>query len=117
MSMSEDDSGKMQRVTVTLPQDLVDALHEIAEEMRVSVSEAVREALNTYLFNDRWKTVGDLARSELKAGKSNEQVLAAVLKRFPGASTSLNSIRWYRSRLRRDDPTVLTDYQARGKRR
>ena len=43
--MSREDDGKMRRVTITLPQELVDALHDMAEDARVSVSEAVREAL------------------------------------------------------------------------
>jgi Arc/MetJ-type ribon-helix-helix transcriptional regulator len=115
--MSGEDDGRMHRVTVTLPQDLVDALHDMSEDMRVSVSEAVREALNYYLLTDRWKTVGALAEHEIKAGRSNEQVLAAVRRKFPGASTSLGSISWYRSRLRRDNPTIPTDRQARVVRR
>lgn len=115
--MSGEDSSKMQRVTVTLPQELVDALHDIAEDTRVSISEAFREALNFYLLTERWKTVGDTARREIEAGKTNDEVLEIVRKKFPGASTSLGSISWYRSKLRREDPKVPTDRQARETRR
>jgi len=103
----------MRRVTVTLPQELVDALHDIAEDSRVSVSEAVREALNHYLFTERWQSIGEVARKELQAGKTNAEVLEIVRKKFPGSSTSLASISWYRSKLRRTDPMVPTDRQAR----
>ena len=114
--MSQEDSDNMRRVTVTLPQGLVDALHDMAEDGRVSVSEAVREALNHYLFTERWPSIGEVAKRELKAGKSNLEVLEIVKKQFPGASTSLGSISWYRSKLRRTDPSVPTDRQAREKR-
>ena len=114
--MSEEDKARMQRVTVTLPQELVDALHDMAEDARVSVSEAVREALNHYLFDERWKSVGEMARRELEAGKTNQEVLDIVRKQFPGASTSLGSVSWYRSKLRRTNPTVPTDRQAREQR-
>lgn len=115
--MTKEDSAKMQRVTVTLPQDLVDALHEIAEDTRVSVSEAFREALNHYLLTERWKSVGDVAAREIRAGRTNQEVLEVVRQECPGAATSLASISWYRSKLRRDDPTLPTDRQARDARR
>ena len=112
----QDNDGKMRRVTVTLPPELVDALHDMAEDARVSVSEAVREALNHYLFTERWPKVGEYAETALKAGKTNLEVLEIVRKKFPGASTSLGSVSWYRSKLRRTDPSVPTERQAREKR-
>lgn len=114
--MSQEDDGKMRRVTVTLPQELVDALHDMAEDARVSVSEAVREALNHYLFTERWKSIGEIAKRELERGKTNQEILEIVKKKFPGASTSLGSISWYRSKLRRTDASVPTDRQAREER-
>ncbi len=114
--MSREDDGKMRRVTVTLPQELVDALHDMAEDARVSVSEAVREALNHYLFTERWKSIGEVAKREIEAGKTNQEVLDIVREQFRGASTSLGSISWYRSKLRRTDPSVPTDRQAREER-
>ena len=110
--MQEND-GKMQRVTVTLPPELVDALHDMAEDARVSVSEAVREALHHYLFSERWKSIGDVARREIEEGRTNVEVLEIVKKQFPGASTSLGSVSWYRSKLRRTNQSVPTDRQAR----
>ncbi len=114
--MSREDHGNMRRVTVTLPQELVDALHDMAEDARVSVSEAVREALNHYLFTERWKSIGEVAKRELEERKTNQEVLDIVQHQFRGASTSLGSISWYRSKLRRTDPSVPTDRQAREER-
>ena len=114
--MSREDRGNMRRVTVTLPPELVDALHDMAEDARGSVSAAVREALNHYLFTDRWPSIGKVVKKELEAGKTNLEVLEIVRKQFPGASTSLGSVIWYRSKLRRTNPSVPTDRQAREKR-
>lgn len=44
--------------------------------------------------------VGDVAVEALKAGKTNEDALAAVRAEFPDAKTSLASINWYRNKLR-----------------
>lgn len=114
--MTQEDNGKMRRVTVTLPQALVDVLHDMAEDARISVSEAVREALHHYLFNERWQSIGEVAKREITAGKTNQEVLKIIEKKYAGASTSLGSISWYRSKLRRTDPAVPTDRQARAKR-
>lgn len=114
--MSQEASSQMRRITITLPQELVDALQDMAEDSRVSVSEAVREALNSYLFAEQWQSIGELAGSEIQAGKTNQEVLEVVKRKFPGASTSLGSISWYRSKLRRTDQSIPTDRQARERR-
>jgi hypothetical protein len=46
--------------------------------------------------------VGDVAVAAIKAGKTNEEALAAVQKAFPERKTSLASINWYRNKLRSD---------------
>lgn len=54
-------------------------------------------------------TVGSVAIAAIKAGKSNEEALAAVKEALPDAKTSLASINWYRNKLRADgDKTVKT---------
>ncbi len=73
----------MRRVTVTLPQELVDVLHDMSEDGRISVSEAVREALHHYLFDERWKSIGKVAKRELERRKTNQQVLEIVKNRVP----------------------------------
>lgn len=53
--------------------------------------------------------VGTVAIEAVKAGKTNEQALEAVKKKFPDAKTSLASINWYRNKLRADgDKSVKT---------
>jgi hypothetical protein len=46
--------------------------------------------------------IGDVAKKALAEGATDEQALAAVLEAFPKAKTGVNSIKTYRSQLRRD---------------
>lgn len=52
--------------------------------------------------------VGDVAKELIRAGKTNEEVLAAVKEQFPEAKTSMASINWYRNKLRGDGENVPT---------
>ena len=115
--MSGDDGKAVRRLTVTIPEECVAGLEDMAEDMGASVSEAVREAVATYLMEHYWKeTIGGVARDAILKGASNEEALAAVRKKFPRAATSLASVAWYRAKLRRDGEKVPTDREARSKR-
>lgn len=48
----------------------------------------------------RGQGIGAFCMELIKKGKSNEQVLAAVREKFPGASTSPASVAWYRNKLK-----------------
>lgn len=52
--------------------------------------------------------VGTAAREAIAAGKTNEEVLAAVKREFPTAKASLASINWYRNKMRSDGEKVPT---------
>lgn len=52
--------------------------------------------------------VGDVAKEAIRAGKTNEDALAAVKAEFPEAKTSLASINWYRNKLRTDGEEIPT---------
>lgn len=106
------------RITVSLYQDQYLGVAEVAEGMKVSLSDAVREIVTRYLAEGRWKnTIGGEAEKAIIAGKTNQEALDEVRKRFPDAETSLASVAWYRSRLRRKGEGILTDWQARRRRR
>lgn len=47
-------------------------------------------------------TVGQTAREAILGGKTNEQALAAVMRRHPGCSSNIGCMRWYRNQLRKD---------------
>jgi Arc/MetJ-type ribon-helix-helix transcriptional regulator len=116
--MSEINLKAMRRLTITIPEEYVAGLEDMAEDMGASVSEAVREAVVTYLMDNYWKeTIGEVARKSILAGASNDDTLAAVRKRFPRCATSLASIAWYRAKLRKEFPEkVPTDREARSSR-
>ncbi len=113
----EDGYKKVKRLTVTLPEEYVIGLEDVAEDMNTTVSEAVRESVATYLIEHYWKeTIGEAAKRAITEGATNEETLNAVKEKFPQAATSLASVSWYRSKLRKDDPNIPTDREARGRR-
>ena len=106
------------RITVSLYQDQYLGVAEMAEDMNATLSDAVREIVTRYLAEGRWKnTIGGVAEKAIIAGKTNQEALDEVRKRFPDAETSLASVAWYRSRLRRKGEGIPTDWQARRRRR
>ncbi len=59
--------------------------------------------------------VGTVAIEAIKAGKTNEDALAACQKAFPDAKTSLASINWYRNKLRSEGAKVPTARELKKK--
>ena len=111
-----DDAKPMKRLTITIPAEYVAGLEDMAEDMGASISEAVREAVATYLMENYWKeSIGGVARKAILGGATNDEALALVKAKFPRAATSLSSIVWYRSKLRKEEgeSKVPTDRQAR----
>lgn len=109
----------MRRLTVTIPDELVVGLEDMAETTGGSISEALREAVGTYLMENYWKGVGGEATRCIEGGMTNEETLASVLKKNPGAATTLRSVAWYRSKLRKEKgvgkiPTDAGVRRARG---
>lgn len=50
--------------------------------------------------------VGTVAREAIRAGKTNEEALAAVQAEFPDANSSLATISWYRNDLRKKEQGI-----------
>jgi Arc/MetJ-type ribon-helix-helix transcriptional regulator len=116
--MSDINLKAMRRLTITIPEEYVAGLEDMAEDMGASISEAVREAVATYLMENYWKeTIGEVARKAILAGSTNDETLAAVRKKFPRSATSLASIAWYRAKLRKEfGEKVPTNREARSSR-
>lgn len=119
MSLEDSGSSKMQkRISVSLREDQYVGLEEVAEDLGINLSDAAREAINSYLLKEHWgQTIGTLAEAKIRDGHTNDEVLASVLNRFPHAKTTRESIAWYRSRLRRENPEVVTDREAQARRK
>ncbi len=106
------------RITVSLYDDQYLGVAEVAEDLNVSLSDAVREIVTRYLATGLWKnTIGSEAESAILAGKTNQEALEQVLKKFPDARTTLASVAWYRAKLRREGKNVPTDRKARLRKR
>ncbi len=102
------------RITVTLEEDQYVGLEEVAADTGKSLSDAARDAINHYLLGEHWKlTIGEVARRAIAAGKTNAEALELVRSKFPHAQTTAASVAWYRSQMRKEDPQVPTDVQAR----
>lgn len=108
---------RLKRISVALQEDQYIGLEEVAEDMGVTLADAAREAINSYLLTEHWgQTVGKLAEAEIGKGLTNEEVLERVLAKFPHAQTSRESVAWYRSKMRKENPNVPTDREARVRR-
>ena len=118
MSVGEASSGRMlRRISVSLREDQYLGLEEVAEDMGVNLSDAAREAINAFLLRQHWGgTIGETAEEAIKRGLTNREALDLVLLKFPHAATSLDSIAWYRSQLRKTgSENVPTDREARAR--
>lgn len=108
---------RLKRISVALQEDQYIGLEEVAEDMGLTLADAAREAINSYLLTEHWgQTVGKLAEAEIAKGLTNEEVLAKVLDKFPHAQTSRESVAWYRSKMRKSDPSIPTDREAKVRR-
>jgi len=118
MNQSDVSSGKMmRRISVSLREDQYLGLEEVAEDMGVNLSDAAREAINAFLLRQHWGgTIGQAADDAIKQGLTNREALDFVKLKFPQAATTLESIAWYRSQLRKSESAnVPTDREARAK--
>lgn len=103
----------MPRVSVSLPDDVYDAVIAEAEEKRLKVSDVVRDAVTQVLYGERWLSIGHVAEQAMREGLTNQEALDRVLAQFPEAKTSAASIAWYRVKLRKAGEEVPTDIEAR----
>lgn len=100
------------RINMTLDDDLFELVQIEAEKLGWSEAAVIRYMLRQ-AFDLQRGGIGDLARSLISDGKTNSETLEVVKAKFPEASTSPESIAWYRSQMRREGMDVLTDREAR----
>lgn len=103
----------MPRVSVSLPDDVYEAVVAEAEETRRKISDVVRDAVTQVIAGERWESIGQVAEAAMLAGLTNSETLEKVRKQFPKARTSPASIAWYRVKLRKEGEDVPTDVEAR----
>ncbi len=64
---------------------------------------------NAAPWDPRQGTIGAVAKDYIKQGFSNEEVLERIVRTFPEGNTSIKSIMWYRSRMRKTDRSIPTN--------
>lgn len=99
-------------MSVTLPDDIYDALVEASERTGRPQSDLIRDAIVQMLDRGPWRGIGQIAEAEIRAGATNEEAVQAVLKAHPNANTSTDSVSWYRSKLRKSGERIPTNAQA-----
>jgi hypothetical protein len=57
---------------------------------------------------EKKRGIGDVITEAIKAGKTNEDALAAARAEFPDGKTTLASVNWYRNKLRAEDKSIPT---------
>lgn len=58
-------------------------------------------------------SIGSVAMDIIRKGATNQEALEAVKKQFPDSSTSLASINWYRTKLRKDGEPVKSSRELK----
>lgn len=59
--------------------------------------------------------IGDKAKELIRAGKTNEEVLAGIKEAFPDSNTTMASVNWYRNKLRTDGEKIPTSRELKPK--
>ncbi|MEM7470978.1 MAG: hypothetical protein AAF340_06445 [Pseudomonadota bacterium] len=105
------------RMNLSLPADLHEAVEARATDERRALGDVIRDILRERLLGPDAEPavqgVGDLAMKLIKEGLPNQEVLARVRKEFPDASTTMDSVSWYRSAMRRAGEDVPTSIEAK----
>ena len=106
--------AKSNRLSISLEDDLYEALIEEAEDQGRPIAEVIRDHIRNSVFGtESHKPIARLAEKYLMEGLTNAAVLEKIKKDRPDARTSMASIVWYRSNLKRQGKDVISDVQAK----
>lgn len=59
--------------------------------------------------------VCELGRKLLREGKTNEQILAAIQKKFPSSALKIGGVGWLRNDLRKKGEKILTNGEIKAR--
>jgi hypothetical protein len=107
---------KEARFSLTLDPAVHEGLRAIAEDRQTHVAEVVRSVLTELVEREVWsRTIGGTVLAGLKRGLSNEAVAEEVLAAHPGSAINPTTVSWYRTKARKEDPSIPRDREARAK--
>lgn len=101
------------RLNLRLEPDAWNAVSAEADRLGVTMADVVRSCVYDVLLGRQKEKIGTTTERLIREGLTNAEVLAGVRAEHGPDASSPDSVAWYRSRLRRDDPTVLTEREAR----
>ncbi|MEM7710761.1 MAG: hypothetical protein AAF264_08435 [Pseudomonadota bacterium] len=105
------------RMNLSLPADLHEAVEARATDERRALGDVIRDILRERLLGPDAEPlvqgVGELAMRLIREGLANQEVLEQVRHEFPDASTTMDSVSWYRSAMRRAGEDVPTSIEAK----
>lgn len=62
---------------------------------------------------EKGPSIGSVAMEAIRKGATNQEALEAVQAQFPDCNTSLASINWYRTKLRKDGEPVKSSRELK----
>lgn len=89
------------------------AIEAEAKRLRISQADVVRSCVYDVLLGKKKEKIRTTAERLLKQGLTNDEVLEGIRKQHGEQASSKDSVAWYRSRLRKVDPSVLSEREAR----
>jgi hypothetical protein len=101
------------KMYVNFQPDVESAIRAEAERLGIPMSDVVRSCVEEVLLSRDRTKIGVTTARLIRDGLSNDDVLAGVRREHGPHASSLASVAWYRSSLRRGDSTVLGQRQAR----
>jgi hypothetical protein len=104
----------MRKVAIALPEDVENLIRERAEARGWTFSEEARALLYAALGSDKaQERIADTTERLIREGLTNAQVLEEVRRVHGPDRGSENTVAWYRSQLRKTDPSVISYAEAR----
>ena len=104
----------MGKIAVNLPDDLEALLRERAAAKGWNFSDEIRSLLYQALGTDqRQEKIAETTERAIREGMTNAQVLAEIRRVHGEDRGSENTVAFYRSKLRKEDPSIMSDAQAR----
>ena len=110
--------GRKQNLSATLglPEHLSVALEKKAEEEGREPWDIVLDAIARYVGGPGARTVGAATCDALRQGLTNREAMDYVSREM-GAETTPDSVRWWRSKLRRDGEDIPKDAEIKTRRK
>lgn len=89
------------------------AIEAEAKRLRVSQADVVRACVYDVLLGRKKEKIRTTAERLLREGLTNAEVLEGIRAEHGEEASSMDSVAWYRSRLRKVEPAVMTEREAR----